>query len=359
MSKKHAPLESLRKRISLLDKKIVQLLDERAQQAQRIGKYKIEHNLPFHDPQREEAVVDAICAYNKGPLDDDHVRAIFTEIMSACLSLQKKHTVMYLGPEATNTHMAARKYFGKSYHCVPVKTINDVFTAVEKGEADFGVVPIENSTEGIVNYTLDLFMDSDVKIYAELYLDIRHYLLSNTEQLNQLEVVYSHPQVFPQCRNWLESHLPNVPVVEVESTAVAAQKACDKPHAAAIASHAAAELYGLNVIAERIEDLSNNTTRFLVISRDMSPRTKHTKTSILFSIKDKVGALYDMLKPFREAQLNLTKIESRPTKKKAWEYIFFVDFVGHKDDPRVKAALQKLEKQCLFMKILGSYPTGR
>ena len=240
---------------------------------------------------------------------------------------------------------------------VPVKSIGQIFAKVEKKQADFGVVPIENSTEGVVSHTLDMFLDSDLKICAEIILEISHHLLGKGD-LKGVRKVYSHPQALAQCRDWLEENLPTAGLLEVESTARAAQTTVREKDSAAIASDVAASLYGLKIMASHIEDRPSNYTRFLVIGRDYSEKSGQDKTSILFSIKDRVAALYDMLSPFKNHAINLTKIESRPTKRKAWEYVFFLDFMGHKDDESVKKALAELEEECFFLKILGSYPKG-
>jgi chorismate mutase/prephenate dehydratase len=264
--------------------------------------------------------------------------------------------VAYFGPEATFTHQAALKNFGPEAEYVPVKSIADVFTEVEKNRADYGVVPIENSTEGIVSHTLDMFIDSDTVICAEISMQIEQCLLSRTGNMKDVKLVVSHVQPIAQCRNWLEENLPGIPVKEMVSTSHAAKHALDNRSVAAIASYAAAKLYHLEVIARSIEDSRENYTRFLVIGRDQSKRSGHDKTSMMFSIKDRVGGLHDMLMAFKKNGINLTKIESRPTKKKAWQYIFFVDFIGHISEKKVQKALEELKDNCPFVKILGSYP---
>jgi chorismate mutase/prephenate dehydratase len=241
---------------------------------------------------------------------------------------------------------------------VAVNSVKDVFSEVERGRADYGVVPIENSTEGVVAHTLDLFVDSPLKITGEILQEVSHHLLSRTGKLGDVRRIYSHPQPVAQCRAWLERHVPDVPIVEVYSTARAAELCRDEPEAAAIASDLAARLYGLTVVEKKIEDNPANSTRFLVIARMAPERTGRDKTSVMFSIKDRVGALYDMLKPFAEQKLNLSKIESRPSKRKAWEYLFYVDVEGHVDDQPVKAALEALRPQCQLLKVLGSYPAA-
>ena len=266
--------------------------------------------------------------------------------------------VAYLGPKATFTHLASLRQFGTSATYVPVNSIKEVFQEVERGRAEYGVVPIENSTEGVVNHTLDLFVDSPLKIVGEVLQEVSHHLMNRSGKMEDVKTVYSHPHAIAQCRVWLDNHLSNVTVRELSSTARAAEVCLEDPTAAAIASELAEQLYGLKVLRRRIEDNVNNFTRFLVISRKGLGRTGRDKTSVLFTVPDRVGALYDILQPFSSRKINLTKIESRPSKKKAWEYIFFVDMQGHMEDEQVRAVLSDLKKQCLFLKVLGSYPSA-
>lgn len=294
---------------------------------------------------------------NKGPLSRKAIKAIYREIMSGSRALQKRLRVTYLGPSATFTEQAALKKFGSEIEYIDCHSITEVFTEVERGRADFGVAPIENSIEGAVSHTLDIFVDSDLVICAEIILEIVHNLLANCK-LEEIKTVYSNPQVIGQCRLWLEANLPRVKLVEVSSTTQAASMASRERFAAAIASNLAAKKYRLKIQAESIEDSAHNATRFLVIGKTFARPTKSDKTSIIFSVKDKVGALQGMLIPFKRHKINLTKIESRPSKKKAWEYYFFVDLEGHCREKQVKAALAELEKNCTFFKILGSYPAG-
>jgi chorismate mutase/prephenate dehydratase len=264
--------------------------------------------------------------------------------------------VAYLGPSATFTHLACIRKFGSSAQYLPMTSIKEVFNEVERGRADFGVVPIENSTEGVVNHTLDMFIDSNLQIYGEVLQEVSHNLLSRADSLSAIKKIYSHPHAIAQCRNWLETNLPGVPVSEVHSTARAAEICADDPTSAAIASELAGQLYGLKALKIRIEDNINNYTRFLALALKPAERTGKDKTSIMLSVKDKVGALYDLLRPFASTGVNLTKIESRPSRRKAWEYIFFIDVEGHVDEERVKKALEDIKSRCLFFKILGSYP---
>ena len=263
-------------------------------------------------------------------------------------------TIAYFGLPSSFTHQAAIQQFGEECTFCSCETIPDVFTAVTQEEAEYGVVPIENSNEGAVTHTLDMFIDSPVHIYAEVFLDIHQNLLSR-HILGDIRKVYSHPVAFGQCRNWLTEHLPGVELVDVSSTTRAAEIAATEQNAAAVAGTLAAGMYGLNIIGEAIEDYEQNTTRFLVISCSESPRAARSKTSILFSVKDRAGALYDALSPFKESNINLTKIESRPSKKKAWEYYFYVDLEGHTQDVEIAKSLQELELHCEFVKVLGSY----
>jgi chorismate mutase/prephenate dehydratase len=284
---------------------------------------------------------------------------VFREIISGCLSLEKPLRVAYLGPEASFTHMACKQHFGLSARYVPAKSISDAFDEVVRGRAEFGVVPIENSNEGVVSHTLDTFMESDLQICAEILLEVSHHLLSRAGQISAVQKVYSHPQAFAQCRNWLAANLPSVPVIDVASTALAAQLAAEDETAAAIASELAGQLYDLRVLKSKIEDSLANYTRFLIVGRRRAKPTGSDKTSLMFSLKDEAGILYQALRPFHDHKVNLTKIESRPSKKKPWEYIFFIDLDGHIDAPLVAKAVEELRSSCLFVKVLGSYPRGR
>ena len=290
-------------------------------------------------------------------MSDEAIENLFREVVHACRHLQKKFSVAYFGPEASFSHAAAQKSFGRSAALVPSRTISEVFAEVDKERADFGVVPIENSTGGGVYHTLDMFIESPLSICAELELPVHHYLLGRSvRSIDKVKTLFSHYQALSQCRNWVDANLPKARVVESTSTAEAAKQAARIAGSAAIASHLAAEQYGLGILASRIEDSSQNYTRFLVIGTNEPERTGRDKTSIMFSIKDRAGALFDMLLPFKKQRLNLTKIESRPTRQRAWEYIFFVDLIGHRSEPRVQKALAQLERTCMFLKILGSYP---
>jgi chorismate mutase / prephenate dehydratase len=351
-------IQQYRREIDKLDLKILDLLNKRTEFVIKIGKVKKENRLEVYTPDREREIYSRLEKFHKGPFPMEGVKAVFREVFSASLALEGPIKVAYLGPKATFTHLACIHQFGTSAACVPVNSIKEVFNEVERSRADYGVVPIENSTEGVVNHTLDMFIDSPLKISSEILQEVSHHLLSKTGKVEAIKRIYSHPHAIAQCKTWLENNLPRVPVSEVYSTAKAAEICVEDPTAAAIASELAARLYGLQIVKKRIEDNINNYTRFLVISEKSRDRTGRDKTSVLFSIKDRVGALYEMLKPFAQYGINLTKIESRPSKKKAWEYIFFVDLEGHQEDKTVKAALEDLKAQCLFLKILGSYPAN-
>jgi chorismate mutase / prephenate dehydratase len=352
-------LENVRKQIDSLDQKILALLNDRAKASREIGKLKMKGGQGVYAPHREKEILTRLKQLNKGPLTPEAIDAIYREVMSFSISLEKKVAIAYLGPAVTYTHQAAQKKFGSSVEYTPCSSISDVFREVESGSCDYGVVPIENSTEGAVNHTLDLFIDSPLKIYAEVFLSIHHALMSHGTPIKAITQVYSKDQVFGQCRQWIEQNLHGVELRETASTAEAAQiVANDSNNAglACIASKIAADEYGLKVLASSIEDNPNNTTRFLVIARDEAKPTKNDKTSIVFEVKDRSGALHDILVPFKKAKINLTKIESRPSKKKVWSYFFFVDIEGHHDEPRLKKALDVLDRHCTFLKVLGSYP---
>ncbi|HET6466542.1 MAG TPA: prephenate dehydratase [Nitrospiria bacterium] len=352
-------IAEFRQQIDKLDEQILNLLNKRAKIVMQIGKLKKVNLSDLHAPAREMEIYERLSRLNKGPFPKEALRAVYREIISASLSLEGPLKVAYLGPKATFTHLASQRQFGFSASYVPANSIKDVFSEVERGRADYGVVPIENSTEGVVNHTLDMFVDSPLKIVGEVMQEVSLHLMNKSGKMEDVKHIYSHPQPFAQCRVWLENHLPHIPTTEVYSTARAAELCTEDASAAAIASELAAQLYGLQIIQQRIEDNINNFTRFLVISSKGLGRTGRDKTSVMFTIRDRVGALHDMLQPFSQHEINLTKIESRPSRKKAWEYIFFVDLEGHQDDDRVRRALEQLNEQCLFLKVLGSYPAAK
>src|SRR5258706_243184 len=346
-----------RKAIDKLDNQIVKLLNERTKHILAIGEIKLKAGEEIYAPHRERAVLQRICRQNPGPITSESLRAIYREIMSSALSLEKSMTVAYLGPEATFTHQAAIRRFGSSLRYSPQKTINDVFAEVSKNRADYGVVPVENSTEGVVTHTLDMFVDSDLKIVSQIVLPVQHCLLSKSRR-TKIQKLYAHPQALGQCRGWVQTHLPRVEIIETSSNARSAEFAAREKESAAIAGVLAAEKYAVPVLEYDIQDNAANATRFLVLGRQCSPPTGKDRTSLMFSIVDQVGALYRALAPFRRYRLNMTKIESRPSKRKVWEYFFFVDCDGHMNDRKVARALTLLSEQCSFVKVLGSYPNS-
>lgn len=349
-------LEKLRRSVDGIDGKILGLLNDRSSVVLKIGKLKEQSHEEVYSPLREKLLLEGLTKRNRGPFPAHALRAVFSEILSASRAIQAPLKVSYLGPAATFTHLAAIKHFGRSTDFVPVPSISKVFDSVEHGHSSCGVVPIENSTEGVVGATLDRFLDSPLKILGEIALPVSHHLLSRNGNLRSVQKIYSHTQAAAQCRQWLDENLPNVPVIDVESTSRAAERAAEELRSAGIAGEQAAELYGLKILKRDIEDNPNNVTRFLAIGRKSPSRSGRDKTSILFSVKDEAGILYRMLEPFYRNKINLTKIESRPLKKKVWEYVFFLDMDGHIEDRKVGEAIRCLEGHCLFVKVLGSYP---
>lgn len=346
-----------RKAIDRLDAQIVRLLNDRTRHVLAIGEIKLKAGEEIYAPHRERAVLQHLCRLNQGPMSNESLRAIYREVMSSALSLEKSMTIAYLGPEATFTHQAAIRRFGSSLRYSAQKTIADVFAEVSKNRADYGVVPVENSTEGVVTHTLDMFVDSDLKIVAQIILPVQQCLLSNARR-SQIKTLYSHPQSLAQCRGWIQNNLPHVEIIETSSNARSADLAAKEKNTAAIAGILAAERYGLSVLEQDIQDNAANATRFLVLGRQCSPPTGNDRTSLMVSISDKVGALHHALAAFRINGINLTKIESRPSKRKAWEYFFFIDCDGHILDRKVTKAIAALEKECSYVKVLGSYPNS-
>jgi chorismate mutase / prephenate dehydratase len=344
-----------RKAIDKLDAQIVKLLNERTRHVLEIGEIKIKAGEAIYAPHRERVILRRICKLNEGPIKDDSLRAIYREIMSSALSLEKSMTIAYLGPEATFTHQAAVQKFGSSLRYSAQKTIADIFTEVTRSRADYGVVPVENSTEGVVTHTLDMFVESNLQIVAQIILPIQ-YCLASGETLEKIQRVYVHPQALGQCRLWIQRNLPKAEILETSSNARSAELA--RGDSAAVTGLLAAEKYGLKVLVRDIQDFSDNVTRFLVLGRQCGPATGRDRTSIMFSIADEVGALYRALSPFWRFKLNMNNIESRPSKRKAWEYFFFVDCDGHMTDPKVAKVIANLSEACNFVKVLGSYPNG-
>ncbi len=357
--KARKPLTQLRKEIDALDDKILELLNSRARLALKVGESKVKSKRNIYAPDRERKIYSRLNKLNKGPLPKQAIRNVFGEIISASRSLEQTLKVAFLGPVATFTHQACMQHFGQSAEFTPKNDIADVFDDVDRGKVDFGVVPIENSSEGVVSHTLDMFVSSDLKIYAEVLLEVSLALLNKSGKISDVERVSSHPSPIAQSRGWLKDNLPGVPVYSISSTAKAASEASKDPKSAAIASVAAANIYDLQVVEERIEDNINNFTRFLIIGKEEAKKSGSDKTSIMFAIKDISGALYKILQPFAKRGINLTKVESRPVKEKAWEYIFFLDMEGHITDANVKDSIDELSGLCSFVKILGSYPKSQ
>ena len=348
-------LEELRQRIDELDDQLVQLLNERARIVVEIGKLKNKTDKPVYAPDREKEIFARIAEANKGPLPDRCLVAIWRELMSGSFVLERPLRIGYLGPGGSFSHTAAMLKFGQSVEYEPLTDITSIFDEVSKGHCDLGLAPVENTTGGGVIETLDALIDSNVRVCAEVLMAIHHNLLGNCS-LEEVEKIYSKPEVFAQCRNWLSATFKEAQTVAVASTAKAAQTAADEPRAAAIGSKVAAELYGLRIVCESIEDITNNVTRFLVISREDAKPTGEDKTAILFSTAHKAGALADVLDVFKQYDINLTNIESRPSRKRQWEYYFFVDFLGHRTEKRVREGLKEARKHCLQLSILGSFP---
>ena len=350
-------LAPLREQIDRIDTQILTLINRRARLATRIGHTKRKEGASAYVPGREHQVLTRLAMLNRGPLSNDAVQAIYREIISAARALEQKPRITYFGPIATYTHQAALEQFGSQADYLPVPTIPQVFAEVERGNVDYGVVPIENSSEGAVAITLDLFVDSPLKIIAERSLEIRHCLLSRTPQREKITRVMAHPQALAQCRRWLAANLPGVATEEVSSNARAAELAAATPQLAAIAGHLAAEHYKLKIVAANIQDQAANFTRFAVLGRESQPSqpTGHDKTSLLLSVRDEVGVLYRTLKPFADNTINLLRIESRPLKGRPWEYLFFIDVEGHVTDAPIAQALRDIAPLCAWVKVLGSY----
>lgn len=356
-------LDDLRRRIDQIDARMLELLVERARVAAEVGATKNASDRAVYAPDREAALLRALTAKAVDPLDAGSVEAVFREIVSACRGLQQVPSVAFLGPEHTFTHLAARKRFGHRAQFTPVGSIGDVFDAVERHQANFGVVPIQNSTEGVVGLTLDCLLDTPLRICAELYVQVNHFL-AGTGEIGEIRQVRSHPQVLAQCRRWLREMLPGAEQVATSSSSAAAAEAAAAGEAgdrsiAAICTREAAEAHGLTVLAEHIEDLADNRTRFFVIGDLAVPATGEDKTSVVFSTPHRAGALHKALSAFALYEINLTMIQSRPARGRLWEYVFFVDFEGHEEDAPVAAALKQLREFCPLLKVLGSYPAER
>jgi len=352
-------LQSVRKQIDDTDKQIQSLLNKRTAMAEEVARIKIangEQVSDFYRPEREAMVLRQVIERNEGPLKDKEIARLFREIMSACLAAEKPLQVAYLGPEGSFTQAAALKQFGGSVQLQSMATIADVFHAVEMANTSYGVVPVENSTEGMVSHTLDRFINTPLKINGEVSLRIHHYLLSKSTKLSDINTIYAHPQALAQCKNWLSEHMPKCELLSVSSNSEAAKKVSSEPTAAAIAGNRAAEIYDLSILASNIEDEADNTTRFLVIgAQDVGP-SGEDKTALLVSTKNKPGALQVLLKPLADSGISMTRIESRPSRKGIWEYVFFIDIEGHCQDQAVAEALNLLEQESSMCRVLGSYP---
>ncbi len=353
-------LGAVRERIDAVDERIQRLLNERAQLARQVGatKSRATEATAFYRPEREAQVLRAVRARNRGPLRDEEVVRLFREIMSACLAQQEPLKVAYLGPEATFSQTAVLTHFGHSVRALPLASIDEVFREVESGSADFGVVPIENSTEGTVNHTLDRFLASSLKICGEVELRIHHHLMGSMNAVGRILRVCAHPQSLAQCRIWLQEHLPQIELIPVSSNAEGARRARDERGTAAIAGETAAEVYGLKVLAAQIEDRADNTTRFLVLGRALLAPSGQDRTTLLVSVghTDASGALYRLLEPLARHRVSMTRIESRPSHRRKWDYVFFIDVDGHAEEPHVAQALASLKRRASLFRLLGSYP---
>ncbi len=351
-------LEELREQIDQLDRRIVRLVNDRAELAREIGRLKSASDCSPYVPSRHEEVSRRVVELNEGPLSDRCINAVYREIMSGCLALEKPVKVAYLGPEGTFTHSAARSHFGKSVEYSALATIDEVFGEVERGRCDYGVVPVENSTGGGIHETLTRFLTSSLKACAEIVHEIHHALMARCP-LEKIERIYSRGQVLGQTRRWLQTHLPEAELLEVSSTSVAAARAAREEGAAAIGNASLAAVNELDVLADHIEDYSHNVTRFFLLGTHMSRPTGDDKTAILCSVRDKVGALHDLLEPFKTHAINMTKIESFPSPTAAWQYYFFIDFLGHPDEERTAQALRQMQEECISFEVLGAFPRCR
>ncbi len=355
-------ISDVRERIDEIDRQIQSLINERAEFAQQIGisKGELAKAVDYYRPEREAEVLRAVLERNEGPLRDEEMLRLFREIMSACLAQQEPLKIGFLGPEGTFTQSAVYKHFGHSVRALPFGTIDEVFQEVENGAADFGVVPIENSTEGTVNNTLDMFLTSPLKIGGEIELRIEQHLIGRMASLESIERICAHEQALAQCRGWLREYLPHVELIGVSSNAAGARRARDEGGTAAIGGDVAAEVYDLKILVNNIEDRADNATRFLVIGRKLLTPSGKDKTTILVSASHTEGAgvLHELLQPLATHGVNLTFIESRPSRRKNWEYVFFIDVDGHAQETPLADALEELEKRCTLFRVVGAYPTA-
>ncbi|MFE8073189.1 prephenate dehydratase [Marinobacteraceae bacterium S3BR75-40.1] len=363
MSSEQERLAQLRDEIDRIDNELMRLISERAQCAKTVADVKMaahpEEQVVFYRPEREAQILRRIKERNPGPLTGEEMARLFREIMSACLALEKPMQIAFLGPQGTFTQAAALKHFGHSVISVPLPAIDDVFREVESASAHYGVVPVENSTEGMINHTLDMFMTSPLKICGEVQLRIHHHLLVQPDtDPDKIERIYSHQQSFAQCRQWLDTHWRKVERIAVSSNAEAARRVKTEPNAAAIAGDMAAELYGLVRLSRNIEDRPDNTTRFLIVGREDVPASDHDKSSILVSMRNQPGALYHLLEPFHKHGISLTRIETRPSPSGTWAYVFYIDFEGHVSEKEVQACIDEVKAEAVEVRHLGSYPVG-
>ncbi len=355
-------LEKLRKRIDAIDEQLLELFNQRASCAVDVATVKralseaVDEGVDFFRPDREAQVINRLKSLNQGPLSGDEVGRLIREVMSACLALEQPLKIAYLGPEGTFTQSAALKHFGHSVSTAPMSSIPDVFNSVESGHADYGLVPVENSTEGVISHTLDMFIDSKLKICGEVEIRVHHHLASKSQNVSQIKHVYSHQQSFAQCRRWLDQNFPGIERIPVSSNAEAARLASIENDAAAICGLPAVEIFGLKICFENIEDLSDNTTRFVIIGSQAVGPSGNDKTSLLVSTKNIPGALLGLLQPLANHDISMNKIESRPAQGHKWAYVFFIDIDGHQNDKNVTEALNELQQQAALFKILGSYP---
>lgn len=351
-------LDELRKQLDALDKKLVELLSQRARVVVEVGEFKRAHGLPIYAPHREQEVIRRVLDLNDGPLPSKTLEAIFRELMSGSFALERPQRVGYLGPAGSFSHLAAVRHFGSSVELSDLHAIDAVFADVAAGRINYGLVPYENSIGGVISDTLDAFMECEVTIYAEALIGVEQILMANCAP-EEIRRVYSKPQVFDQCRKWLAARLPNVELIPVGSSAVAAQRAVEEPGSAAIGSQLAAELYSLNIVYEGIQDKAQNVTRFLIIGREQAEPSGDDKTSIMFTTAHKPGALVDVLGIFRDAQINLSHIDKRPSGRRNWEYTFFIDADDHQRNPAMLQAIESARGHCVALKVLGSYPRAR
>ncbi|MBL1293655.1 MAG: prephenate dehydratase [Thiotrichales bacterium] len=352
-------LDQVREKIDALDRQLLTLISERAGLAQDVAQIKqTDNDAVFYKPEREAEVLRRVIDRNPGPLTNESIRFLFREIMSACLALEQPMKIAYLGPQGTFTQLASHKQFGHAAKTIDFASISDIFRAVSASDVNFGVVPVENSTEGIVSQTLDMFVGSSLQICGEVELRIHHHVMSKSNSLVDIDIIYAHQQSFAQCRQWLESHLPGIKQVSVSSNAEAARMAAENNSAAAIGSETASEIYGLTVLVSKIEDTPDNTTRFLVLGRDPVKPSGKDKTSLLLSTTNQSGSLFDLIQPFALNGVSMTRIESRPSRQINWNYLFFVDIEGHIEDDNVAKAIAEVNAKAATTKVLGSYPAA-